>query len=57
MTWRGEKSCPYWDSTSHPSAFQPIASCYTHCAIPASHSKQQQQQQQQQQTISYITDK
>jgi hypothetical protein len=34
MTWRGEKSCPYWDSNSDSSAIQPIASHYTNCAIP-----------------------
>jgi hypothetical protein len=32
--WRGEKSFPYWDSNSDPSATQPIACCYTYCAIP-----------------------
>jgi hypothetical protein len=34
MTWRGEKSCPYWDLYSDLSAIQPITSCYTDCTIP-----------------------
>jgi hypothetical protein len=33
--WKGEKSCPYQDWNSDPSAVQPVASCYTDCAIPA----------------------
>jgi hypothetical protein len=32
--WRGEKLCPYRDSSSDPSAIQPVASRYTDCAIP-----------------------
>jgi hypothetical protein len=32
-TWKGEKSCLYEDSNSDPSAVQPVASCYTNCAI------------------------
>jgi hypothetical protein len=31
----GEKSCPYRDSNSDPSAVQPVASRYTDCDIPA----------------------
>jgi hypothetical protein len=33
--WRGEKSWPYRDSNSDPSAIQPVVSRYTDCAIPA----------------------
>jgi hypothetical protein len=33
-TWRGEKSCPYRDSNTDPSAVEPVASRYTDCAIP-----------------------
>jgi hypothetical protein len=33
MTWRGEKSCPYRDSKSDPSAVRPAASHYTDCPI------------------------
>jgi hypothetical protein len=35
MTWRREKSCPYRDSNSDLSAFQPIANRFTDCAISA----------------------
>jgi hypothetical protein len=35
MTWRLEKSHPYWDSNSDPSGIQPIASGYTESTIPA----------------------
>jgi hypothetical protein len=35
MMRRGDKSYPYWDSNSNPSAIQPIASHYTNCTIPA----------------------
>jgi hypothetical protein len=35
MTSRGEKSCPYQDSTSDPSVIQPVASHYTDCPIRA----------------------
>jgi hypothetical protein len=31
----GRKSCPYRDSNSNSSAFLPVASRYTDCAIPA----------------------
>jgi hypothetical protein len=34
MMRRGEKSYPYQDSKTNPSAVQPIASRYTDCAIP-----------------------
>jgi hypothetical protein len=34
-TWRSENSWPYLDSNSDPPVIQPIASCYTDCAIPA----------------------
>jgi hypothetical protein len=30
-----KKSCPYWDSNSDPSVFEPVTSRYTDCAIPA----------------------
>jgi hypothetical protein len=35
MTWRKENSSSYRDSNSDPSPVQPVASCYTNCAIPA----------------------
>jgi hypothetical protein len=34
-TWRAEKSCPYRDSNSDPSAVQPVVSRYIDCNIPA----------------------
>jgi hypothetical protein len=34
-TWRREKSRPYRDSNSDPSAVQPVANHYTDCAIRA----------------------
>jgi hypothetical protein len=34
IKWKEEKYCPYPDSNSEPSAFQPVASRYTDCAIP-----------------------
>jgi hypothetical protein len=36
-TWRRENSGSYRDSKSDPSAVQPVASCYTDCALPAPH--------------------
>jgi hypothetical protein len=36
-TWRGEKSCFYWDSNFEPSAVQPVTSRYTDCATPAAY--------------------
>jgi hypothetical protein len=35
VTWRGEKSYPYRDSNSDPSAVQLLGSGYTDCAISA----------------------
>jgi hypothetical protein len=35
MTWRRENYLPYWNSNSNPSVIQPVASCYTGCAILA----------------------
>jgi hypothetical protein len=32
---RTENSWPYRDSNSDPSVVEPVASCYTDCAIPA----------------------
>jgi hypothetical protein len=34
-TWRGQKLCNYRDSNSEISVFQPAASRYTNCFIPA----------------------
>jgi hypothetical protein len=31
--WTGQNSCPYRDSNYDSSAIQPVASCYTDCAI------------------------
>jgi hypothetical protein len=32
---RGERSCPYWDYNSDPSAIQPVDNHYTDCAVLA----------------------
>jgi hypothetical protein len=32
-TWRGEKSCFYWDVDCDTSVAQPVTSLYTDCAI------------------------